>query len=138
MSFRRVSVVSLSIALCVALLTAMVPASLVAAQGGGKVREYIVTLNVKDSGRIIKPTNRDNKARIRQRAKASRLKTSEVTRRNGVKARYRYGNVITGFSARMTRAQARKLARDPSVASVRVARIFRTASQSVPVGIKRV
>lgn len=138
MSLGRASVVTLSVALCVALLAAMIPAAVASAQPG-KVRDYIVTLDVKDSGRNIKPSSRDNKVRIRQRSKAARIETAEVTQRQGVKARHRYGNVVTGFSARMTRAEARKMARDPSVASVRPARIYRVAAaQIVPAGIKRV
>jgi hypothetical protein len=121
----------------VALLAALIPAATMAAQDGEK-REYIVTVKVKDSGRSIRPSNRTNKVRIRQRAQAARVKTAEVTKRNGVRARHRYGNVITGFSARMTRAEARKLARDPSVGSVRVARTFRLAGQQVPKGVQRV
>ncbi|MEX1296497.1 MAG: S8 family serine peptidase [Candidatus Limnocylindrales bacterium] len=137
-SFGRAAVVTLSIALCVALLVATIPAAASAAPQG-KAREYIVTLKVKDSGRSIKPTSRANKVRIRQRAKAARAETSEVTQRQGVRARHRYGNVITGFSARMTRAEARKVARDPAVASVRVARTFKVAaSAEVPVGVERV
>lgn len=136
MSLGRVSVVTLAAALCVALLAAIIPGATLAQEG--QKREYIVTVKVKDSGRSIRPSNRANKVRIRQRSKAAGEATQQVSRRNGVKARYRYGNVITGFSARMTKAEARKVARDPTVASVRVSRTYRIAGQTVPAGIKRV
>lgn len=144
-SLGRSSVVILVVAVCVTLLATMIPAAVSAEQG--EKREYIVTIEVKDSGRSIRPATRAAKVRIRQRAKAAGEATREITQRNGVKARYQYGNVITGFSARMTRAEARKLARDPSVTSVRVSQIYRTAATSdcsgnvtpcVADGIKRV
>ena len=47
MSARRLSVLSLSVALCVALLTVMLPAAALAQDG--TLREYIVTLDVKEA-----------------------------------------------------------------------------------------
>jgi len=106
-SLGRVSVLSLSISLCIVLLAALIPA-------------------------------RSAKQRIRQRAKAARETTDQVTQRHGVKARYRYDSAVTGFSARMTPAEAAQIASDPSVANVRVARHFKIAAQTVPPGIQRV
>ncbi len=134
---RQVSVLSLSVALTVALLAALLPIAAVAAPQG-KPREYIVTLSVKDSGRSIQPTDRAGKQRIRQRAKAAWEATDKVTQRHGIKARYRYGHAVTGFSARMTPAEARAVAADPEVAGVRVAREFRVAQEIVPSGVQRV
>lgn len=137
MSLGRVSVLSLSISLCIVLLAALIPAAAVAA-AQGNAREYIVTLSVDGSGQSIKPASRSAKQRIRQRAKAARETTDQVTQRHGVKARYRYDSAVTGFSARMTPAEAAQIASDPSVANVRVARHFKIAAQTVPPGIQRV
>lgn len=137
MPFGRATVVPLSLALCLTLLAGLLPATAEAA-GGGKSHEYIVTLAVTDSGRAIKPADKSAKQRIRQRAKAAREATDEVTQRHGVKARYRYGHAVTGFSARMTEAQAAQLAADPGVTSVRVARKVKLAGEVIPTGIARV
>ena len=75
MSLGRASVVTLVITLSVALLVTLFPVAVFAAPEG-KSREYIVTLSVKDSGRAIKASGKDNKQRIRQRAKAAREATA--------------------------------------------------------------
>ncbi len=137
MSFGRAPVVSLSIALCVALLAALLPATAMAAPAG-KPRDYIVTVSVKDSDRAIEPSSKSAKQRIRQRAKAAREATKDITARHGVKARHRYGNAVTGFSAKLTPAEAAELAADPDVTSIREARKIRIAGQSVPSSTRRV
>ncbi len=138
MSFLgRVSVRSLSVTICVVLLAALLPVATIAAPEG-KRNEYIVALSVEDFGRGIKPSSREAKQRIRQRAKAARETTDQVITRHGVKARFRFDAAAIGFSARMTPAEAAKLAADPSVADVRVARRFKIAGQITPVGIQRV
>jgi len=133
----RVSVLSLSLIICAVMLVALLPVAAIAAPDG-KRNEYIVSLSVADSGRAIKPSNRDAKQRIRQRAKAARETTDQVAKRHGVKARYRFDAAAIGFSARMTPAEAAQLASDPSVANVRVARRFKVAGQVTPAGIARV
>ena len=137
MSLGRVPVVALAFTLCVALLAALFPAAALAAPEG-KPREYMVTLSVPDSGRAIKPSNKSAKQRIRQRAKAAREATKDVTQRHGVEARYQYGNAVTGFAAEMTPAQAAAIAADPDVTSIRPARTIKIAGQAVPASIKRV
>ena len=133
----RVSVLSLTVTICVALLAALLPVAAVAAPEG-KRSEYIVALSVADAGRVIKPSSRDAKQRIRQHAKAARETTDQVAKRNGVKARQVFDAAAVGFSARMTPAEAAQLASDPSVANVRVARRFKVAGQVTPAGIARV
>lgn len=136
MSFGRVPALSLSVALCVVLLAALLPVATVAAPDG-TVRQYIVTLDVAGSGRTIQPSNRTNKTRIRQRAARADEATDRVARRHGVKARFRYGSAFTGFSARMTSQEASELAADPEVSGVRLARTFKLASEQITTDIKR-
>ena len=137
MSFPRLAFPVLAVAICVALLATLLPAAALAAPER-KPREYMVTLRVADSGRLIKPANRASKTRIRQRAKLAGEATDRLRRAHGIKLRHRYGNAVTGFSAAMTPAQAEAVAADPDVVAIRPARTFEIAAEQVPVGIERV
>ncbi len=137
MSFPRVTFPALSLAIVVALLVSLLPAVTLAADDGQK-RLYIVTLDVSGSGRIIKPSTAANRARISARAERANQVTERLRKQHGVKPSHRYGYALTGFSSRMTAAQARKLARDPKVSGVRPARRVKLAAQQTPVGIQRV
>ncbi len=137
-SLGRLSARSLTAILCVALLAALLPVAALAAPAG-KAREYIVTLSVVDSGRTIAPSSRSAKQRIRQRAVRADGVTDRLSRAHDFKTRYRYGNAITGFSAKLTPRQAAQVAADPSVAGVRPARTFKLAStERIAPGIKRI
>ncbi len=123
--------------LIVVLLAALLPSATLAAPGG-KAREYIVTLDVADSSRVIKPSSRSARQRIGRRNERADQVTARLGAKVGFKARYSYGNAMTGFSAKLTPEQAAEVARDSSVVNVRPARRFRIADQVVPVGIARV
>jgi subtilisin len=136
-SLARVVGRPLSIALGLAMLGALLPMTGMAAPAGAP-REYIVALDVADSGTVIAPSSRSARQRIDRRSERAANVTDRLANEVGFKTRHRFANAMTGFSARLTPAQAAELATDPKVASVRPARQFRIAAQVVPNGIKRV
>jgi subtilisin len=135
-SLGRVPTLSLSVALCVVLLAALLPVATMAAPGGN-AREYIVTLDVAGSGTTIRPSSKAKKTRIRQRAARADEATDRVTRKHGVKAGFRYGSAFTGFSATMTPQEAAQVAADPQVSAVHLARTFKLAGEQITTDIKR-
>jgi subtilisin len=120
----------------VALLMTLLPSAALGADGRG--REYIVTLDVPGSGRIIRADSRAARRDVRQRAARADEATTRVARTHGLAVSHRFGHALTGFSAVMTPAQAAALGRDAAVSSVRAARTFGVAAQIVPPGIERV
>lgn len=136
MSFPRVTVPVLTFAVLVALLAALLPAATLAADGPRK--DYIVALDVTGAGRVITPSSKNARERIKARRERAEQVTERLRKEHGVKPRHRYRNAVTGFSARMTRAQAQALARDPKVASVRVVRKASFAGQVGEPGVQRV
>src|SRR3990170_268726 len=101
-------------------------------------RTYIVTLAVADAGKAFDPAGRRGRERIRRRAMRTSGATDRLEADFDFQARHRYESALSGFSARLSRSQAARIARDPQVATVRRARRVRLASQVVPAGIKRV
>ena len=142
MSNSRITLPVLSIAICVVVLAALLPAAAVAAPDGGKPRQYMVALNVAsgDTGRFAQPGAKVSKAGTRQRAKRADEVTARVRRELGVKPSHRFGRDRAGFAASMTAAQAAELAADPDVASIRLARIFKLAqaAEVIPPSVERV
>jgi subtilisin len=140
-TFERVAIrpltVLFSTVLCLILVSALFPVAAVAAPEG-KVREYIVTLAVADTGQVIQPSSRTARQRIARRADRVKGATVRLTREHGLKARHRFDRAATGFSARMTASQAAEVAGDSSVAGVRLARKFKLSGEIVPRGVKRV
>ena len=137
MSLGRVPRVWISLLLCAVILSLLVPGS-VAAAPGERGRTYIVTLATADAGETIRVSNRSGRERMRQRVALTRSVTNRLVREHDVKARHRYTTAISGFSARLTAREAASLARDAQVASVRPARRFRLAVETVPPGVQRV
>ena len=137
MSLARVVGRPLSIAIALCMLGALLPVAGMAAPAGAP-REYIVALDVADSGKVIAPSSRSARQRIDRRSDRAASVTDRLANEVGFKTRHRFANAMTGFSARLTPAQAAELAADAKVASVRPARQFRIAAQVVPNGIKRV
>ncbi len=137
MSLGRVAGRSFLIVLLLALLGASLPAAAVAAPGA-KPREYIVTLDVADSSRVITPSNRSARQRIDRRSERAASATDRLEQEVGFKTRQRFANAVTGFAASLTPEQATAVSRDVKVASVRPARQFRISAQVTPPGIKRV
>jgi hypothetical protein len=140
-TFERVAIrpltVLFSTVLCLILVSALFPVAAVAAPEG-KVREYIVTLAVADTGQVIQPSSRTARQRISRRADRVKGATVRLTREHGLKARHRFDRAATGFSARMTASQAAEVAEDSNVAGVRLARKFKLSGEIVPRGVKRV
>ena len=114
------------------------PADAVSEPGGRPGRSYIVTLDVADAGRAIDPTARTGRERVRLRARRTRDATARLERSYDFKASQRFSYAVSGFAAHLTPKQAAELGRNDAVASVRPARRFRIASQTVPAGIRRV
>ena len=137
MSFPRMTFPVLSFAIVMALLVSLLPAATLAA-GDGEKQLYMVSLDVTGSDRAIRPSTSDGRARIAARAERTKQVTERLQTEHGVKPRHRYRYAITGFSARMTPAEARALARDAKVASVWPARRVTFASQDVEDGVRRV
>jgi subtilisin family serine protease len=131
-----VSATLLATVVVVALLASLLPAASLAAEGGRK--DYIVTLDVTGSGRVIVPSNRQARVRIAARAERAAQVTERLGTQFGIQPRHRFGSAMAGFSARMTSAQARALAQDPKVASVREVRRASFASQVAQPGVQRV
>jgi hypothetical protein len=75
---------------------------------------------------------------VRLRARRTRDTTARLERSYDFKASQRFSYAVSGFAARLTPRQAAELGRSDAVASVRPARRFRIASQTVPDGIRRV
>ncbi len=143
MPLGRMAAHSLFIIICVAVLGAVLPAAGLAAPDaraaqGGKSREYIVTLDIADSGRVIQPSSQSARQRIGLRSDRAENATDRIVREHRIKARQRFESTVTGFSARMTPAQVAEVAADPKVSNVRPARTVRLADEIVPAGIKRV
>ena len=136
MSPSRVAVTVVTIAVCVALLAALLPAAALAADGGRK--DYIVTLDVTGAGRVIAPSSREARGRIAARAERAQQVTERLRQQHGFKTRHRFGHTVSGFSARLTEAQARAVAQDPKVASVREVRRATFAGQVAEAGVRRV
>ena len=136
MSVRRVVLPLLSIVVGVALLAALLPAA-VAAAPGGKARQYMITLDVTDTGRDLQP-GKASKAQKRQRAKRADEVTRRIRREHGIKPSHRFGDTRTGLAATMTPAEARKLADDPDVLAIRPARTFKLAGEVIPPSVERV
>ncbi|MFV2062459.1 MAG: S8 family serine peptidase [Chloroflexota bacterium] len=135
---------TLSLSLAVLLLV-LAPVETVAAAPGdaGESRalprkNYIVTLDVVDAGKAIRPSSRSARQRIRRRALQTDEATDQLSRQHGFKVRHRYSSAVSGFSVRLTPQQAARLRRDAKVASIRPARRYKVAGQIVPLGIKRV
>jgi hypothetical protein len=124
--------------LCTLLLAGIMPALVAAAPASPQRSNYIVTLDVVDSGTSIRPSSKANRTRIRRRGVRAERTTDRVAATHHIRPRHRFSRAMTGFSARMTTGEAAELARDAEVASVRPARRFKPAAQSVPRGIKRV
>ena len=137
MSLGRVSGRSLFILLCVVMLSALLPAAALAAPEA-KPREYIVTLDVVGSDNVITPSSRSARQRIDRRSERAKTVTNRLAQEHGFKTGHRYGNAITGFSAKLTPEQAAEIARDEKVANVRPARKYKLAAEVVPFGITRV
>jgi subtilisin family serine protease len=127
----------LFIVLGLAMLGALPPAAATAAPASAP-REYIVALEVADSDAVIAPSNRSARQRLDRRSERAGAVTDRLADEIGFKTRHRFANAMTGFSARLTPQQAAELAADAKVASIRPARRFRIAAQTVPVGIERV
>lgn len=136
MSLSRVVSKVLRSGLGVALVATLLPAAISAADA--PARTYIVTLQVADADAVIQPSNRAARQRIRQRAARTETATDRLAAKHTLKVRHRYEVALSGFSAKLTPAQAAELATDAQVASIRPARRFRVASQAVPRNIKRV
>jgi subtilisin len=98
----------------------------------------IVTLAVPDAARSIDPASRAGRERARTRAQRSRRATRGLEADYGFQATQRYEWALGGFAAELTPRQIRQLRNDPQVASVRPARRFRIAAQTLPAGLKRV
>ncbi len=137
MSLGRVPRAWISLLLCAVVLSVLVPGS-VAAAPRERGRTYIVTLATADAGETIRVSNRSGRERMRQRVAVTRSVTNRLVREHDVKARHRYTTAISGFSARLTAREAASLARDAQVASVRPARRFRLAVETLPPGVRRV
>ena len=75
---------------------------------------------------------------MRLRARRTRDATTRLERSYDFKASQRFSYAVSGFAAHLTPKQAAELGRNDAVASVRPARRFRIASQTVPAGIRRV
>ena len=84
---------------CMALLASLLPASVSAAPGDGKPRQYMVTLNVGggDTGRDPQPGARTSRSRSQQRAQRADEVTARLKRELGVKPSHRFGTDRTGF-----------------------------------------
>ena len=137
MSAGRVAVRTLLALLSLALLGALLPATALAAPEG-KLREYIVSLQVSGSDNVIAPSTRSARQRIAMRSERARNATQRLEREVGFSSRQRFSNAMTGFSAKLTQEQAAELARDAKVAAVRPARRFRISAQVTPPGVKRI
>lgn len=137
MSVPRISIPVITVALCLALLAALLPAAVVAAPEG-KPRQYMVTLDVPDAGRVIKASSKTQKTRIRQRAKRAGEVTDRIRREHGVKPTYRFSKAVTGFAARLTPAEAAALAADPDVVAIRPARTFEISVEKIAPSVERV
>jgi subtilisin len=123
--------------LCLLIGAAMLPGSAAWAEDAPR-RTYIVSLDVPDAGKALRPANRQARQRIRDRALDTRQATDRIVRSTGLRPRHRFTSAISGFSARLTRQEAASLGRDRQVASVRPARRVRPTAQTVPAGIRRV
>ncbi len=145
----RMAARSLFIIVCVAVLGAVLPSAGMAAPDGraatdskatpqGKSHEYIVTLDVADTGEVIRPSTQSARQRIGRRSDRAENATDRIVQEHGIKARQRFDSTVTGFSARMTPAQVAEVAADPKVSNVRAARKIRLADEIVPAGIRRV
>jgi subtilisin family serine protease len=127
-------------AVAVVLAVAVLPSPVGAAKepDGREDRPYIVTLDVVDAGRALDPTVRTGRERVRLRARRTRDATARLERSYDFRSTHRFSYAVSGFAARLTPRQAAELGRDRAVASVRPARRFTIASQTVPVGVRRV
>jgi subtilisin len=135
---RHRAVVRTAVMAVLALAILPAPTDAVSEPGGRPGRSYIVTLDVADAGRAIDPTARAGRERVRLRARRTRDTTARLERSYDFKASQRFSYAVSGFAARLTPRQAAELGRSDAVASVRPARRFRIASQTVPDGIRRV
>jgi len=63
---------------------------------------------------------------------------ADHSRAHGVSTLHVYRSALRGYSARMSKAAAARVARDPRVAWVQPDRVFTVAAQTLPTGIKRV
>ena len=139
----RMAARSLFIIVSVAVLGALLPSAGMAAPDdraapAGKPREYIITLDVADSGRVIQPSSQGARQRISRRSDRADDATDLIVQEHGIKARQRFDSTVTGFSARMTPAEVAEVAADPKVLDVRPARKIRLSVEVVPDGIERV
>jgi hypothetical protein len=97
------------VTLCLALLATLLPgAPLVAAQRHG--RTYIVSLATVHAGSILRLSERADRVSARQRAVQSRAVTRRLVDRFDDRGRNRYSTVMAGVSARLTAAEAARLA----------------------------
>jgi len=135
-SVPRASSLLLVTSLCLTIVGVLLPgASLGADEPRGL---YMVALDVNGSGRVIEPSGMAARGRIKARSERAEQVTARLATRHDIKPQHTYESAVTGFSARLSPAEARALAADPKVASVRPARRAQVAAQTVQPGVARV